>query len=274
MRGLVLFILAALPVAPAQAKLLPSYGYGRTAADAAPVLDLRGLLPPGPDAKLPVAPTMVASASPAAGPASSSLSATCYDVGREGVRTASGEVYRSAVLSASHPDMPLSSLAMVTDLGTGKEVIVRVNDRPASGAGVDLSPSAAQALGLAEGCRAEVAVRRLGVAPYAPASQPLPAAYVASVSQQAPVLTPEAGPPAPTQGGFQVQVGAYSQRANAEAARVQASSAGPASIEPALVGGVSLFRVRLGPWPSREEAEQARVAAEALGFAGAKLTTP
>jgi rare lipoprotein A len=76
------------------------------------------------------------------------------------------------------------------------------------------------------------------------------------------------------QSGYLVQVGAFAQRANAEAVREQAASAGPASIEPAIVGGVSLYRVRLGPWPLREEAEAARAAAEALGFAGAKITTP
>ncbi len=182
--------------------------------------------------------------------------------------------------------MPLSSLALVTNLRTGKEVIVRVNDRPTSGAAMELSAAAAVALGAGESCRVQVAVRRLGAAPYAAPSRPYQQATLTSapmpMAEAAALIAPDPAvqtPVAPVvtapvaSGGLLVQVGAYSQRANAEAARDQVGSAGPVSIEPALVGGVSLYRVRLGPWASQEEAERARMAAEALGFAGAKITT-
>lgn len=266
MRGLVLFVLAGLLAAQAHAKPLPAgYGYGRARGDPAPPLDLRGLLPPGPDGKPILPSTKSALAAPADNQASlTGLTAACYDPVREGGQTASGEPYSPVVLSAAHPDMPLSSLALFTNVRNGREVIVRVNDRPAPGAVIEVSPAAAEALGADEACHAVVAVRRLGAAPYA-------APGGRRYRQASPSLTPR---PLAAQNGYLVQVGAFAQRENAEAAREQAASAGPALIEPAIVGGVSLYRVRLGPWPSRQEAEAARDAAAALGFAGAKITTP
>jgi rare lipoprotein A len=294
--GLLFLIFVGAFAASAEAKQLPArYGYGRVAAPDAQVLDLRGLLPKGPDSGplLPPPAKAKASAQPAFSQSVNSNTpvATCYDVAREGQQTAAGEVYDPIALSASHPDMPLSSLALMTNLKTGKEVIVRVNDRPASGAAMDVSPAAAEALGAGDSCRVQVAIRRLGAAPYAapggrPYRQPATQANLTSLESPTgqPVITfvaPAPAAPAPiaasvayTAGGFLVQVGAYSQRANAEAARARAGSAGPASIETAVFGEVSLYRVRLGPWGSRQEAEQARIAAEALGFAGAKITTP
>src|SRR5438309_10930548 len=43
--------------------------------------------------------------------------------------TANGEVFHMASLTAAHPTLPLPSYARVTNLGNGKSVIVRVNDR-------------------------------------------------------------------------------------------------------------------------------------------------
>ncbi len=291
-RLLLLVFVGGLTVS-AEAKQLPArYGYGRVAGPDAQVLDLRGLLPKGPDsgpllpANAKSKPPVIAASSEAA-PAGVTT-ATCSDGSREGQQTAAGEVYTSTALSASLPDMPLSSLARDRNIGTGKEVIVRVNDRPSNGSAMDVSPAVAAALGAGDSCRVQVAVRRLGAAPYAaPVRQPATQATLTSLpTTQAsePVITfiaPASAAPAPVAtpvaykaGGYVVQVGAYSQRANADAARELAGSAGPVSIETAVFDGVSLYRVRLGPWASREEAEQARLAAEALGFAGAKITTP
>ena len=55
--------------------------------------------------------------------------ASWYGAAFHGRRTANGEVYDMASLSAAHPTMPLPSYARVTNLGNGYSVIVRVNDR-------------------------------------------------------------------------------------------------------------------------------------------------
>ena len=55
--------------------------------------------------------------------------ASWYGSAFHGRRTANGEVYDMASLSAAHPTMPLPSYARVTNLANGYSVIVRVNDR-------------------------------------------------------------------------------------------------------------------------------------------------
>ena len=74
--------------------------------------------------------------------------ASWYGAAFHGRRTANGEVYDMASLSAAHPTMPLPSYARVTNLGNGYSVIVRVNDRgPYHGGRVmDVSSRVADAL--------------------------------------------------------------------------------------------------------------------------------
>ena len=55
--------------------------------------------------------------------------ASWYGSAFHGRRTANGEVYDMASLSAAHPTMPLPSYARVTNLANGYSIIVRVNDR-------------------------------------------------------------------------------------------------------------------------------------------------
>ena len=76
--------------------------------------------------------------------------ASWYGRGHQGKRTASGEAFDEALLTAAHPSLPLGSRARVTNLGNGKSVIVRVNDRGpfVRGRVVDLSRAAARALGI------------------------------------------------------------------------------------------------------------------------------
>src|SRR5277367_2014050 len=54
--------------------------------------------------------------------------ASWYGPGFHGKYTASGEVYNQNELTAAHPTLPMPSLVRVTNLGTGKSLIVRIND--------------------------------------------------------------------------------------------------------------------------------------------------
>lgn len=67
-----------------------------------------------------------------------------------GQKTANGETYDMYGMSAAHPTLPIPSYARVTRAGTGKSVIVRVNDRGPfhSARIIDLSYVAAAKLGL------------------------------------------------------------------------------------------------------------------------------
>jgi rare lipoprotein A len=84
--------------------------------------------------------------------------AAWYDlVGR---RTSSGERLDTVTPTAAHRSLPLGSCAKVTDLDTGRSVIVKINDRgPYSRRFIiDLSPRAAQELGMRSSGVAAVAV--------------------------------------------------------------------------------------------------------------------
>ncbi|MCS3726779.1 septal ring lytic transglycosylase RlpA family protein [Bradyrhizobium betae] len=64
--------------------------------------------------------------------------------------TASGERFDKNELTAAHPTLPFGTKLRVTDVSSGRFVTVRVNDRGpfVRGRVVDISPSAAEALGM------------------------------------------------------------------------------------------------------------------------------
>jgi rare lipoprotein A len=66
-----------------------------------------------------------------------------------GRRAASGETAAPSGLTAAHRTLPFGTLVRVTNNATGRSVVVRINDRGPFVAGrvIDLTPTAAQALG-------------------------------------------------------------------------------------------------------------------------------
>jgi rare lipoprotein A len=84
-----------------------------------------------------------------------------------GRRTANGEIYDMDRLSAAHPTLPLPVYAQVTNLGNGRTIVVRVNDRGpyANDRIMDLSRRSADLLGFREKGTAQVRVQYLKRAP-------------------------------------------------------------------------------------------------------------
>ena len=80
-----------------------------------------------------------------------------------GRRTASGEKYDAHAMTCAHPSAPFGTRLRVTDLESGKRVVVRVTDRGPFRRGriVDLSLAAAKELGMLERGVARVRVERL-----------------------------------------------------------------------------------------------------------------
>jgi len=75
--------------------------------------------------------------------------ASWYGPGFAGHRTADGEIFDPNKLTAASPWLPFNTMLRVTDLETGRSVVVRINDRGPFGRGVlDLSAHAAQIVGL------------------------------------------------------------------------------------------------------------------------------
>jgi rare lipoprotein A len=66
-----------------------------------------------------------------------------------GERTANGEYAHAHALTAAHRTLPFGTTVKVTNLTTGKSVIVRINDRGPyiEGRIIDLTPAGAKAIG-------------------------------------------------------------------------------------------------------------------------------
>ncbi|HEV7233887.1 MAG TPA: septal ring lytic transglycosylase RlpA family protein [Sphingorhabdus sp.] len=67
-----------------------------------------------------------------------------------GSRTASGERFDPAGMTAAHRTLAFHSRVAVTNLSNGREVIVRINDRGPWGGGriIDISQAAAKQIGM------------------------------------------------------------------------------------------------------------------------------
>jgi rare lipoprotein A len=87
--------------------------------------------------------------------------ASWYGPNFYGHRTANGEIYTAADLTAAHRTLPLPVNVRVTNLDNGKSLVVRVNDRGpfAKGRIIDLSERAAELLGYKQKGTARVRVQ-------------------------------------------------------------------------------------------------------------------
>ena len=95
-----------------------------------------------------------------------------------GEKTSIGETYDMYAMTAAHPTLPLPSYAKVTNVATGKSVVVRVNDRGPflHSRVIDLSYAAADRIGIAQKGSGEVEVEAIIPAgtPALAAAAPLP----------------------------------------------------------------------------------------------------
>lgn len=154
--------------------------------------------------------------------------ASWYGAPFNGRRTSNGEVYDMYQLTAAHRTLPFNAVVRVTNLGNGKQVNVRINDRGPFVANrvIDLSYSAALAIGIVGPGTAEV---RLDVM---------------------------AGPD-PNVGFFAVQVGAFQVEENAEHLREHLGVRyTPVTIAEFDSGKGVYYRVRAGRLPSEAAAQE------------------
>ena len=92
--------------------------------------------------------------------------ASWYGEDFHGRRTANGEVYDMASISAAHPTLPIPSYVRVTNLGNQRSIIARVNDRGPyhQGRVIDVSVRTARLLGFYDQGTASVRVDYVGPA--------------------------------------------------------------------------------------------------------------
>lgn len=186
--------------------------------------------------------------------------ASWYGKQFHGRRTSSGETYDMYAMTAAHKTLPLPTYARVTNIGNGKSVILRINDRgPFHGNRIiDLSYTAASRLDILGAGTGLVEVRALQPGVDAMPDAPAPTGVAGS------------GP-----ASFYIQVGAFASRANAEALRNRFGTPGDflISVTEALVDGRTLFRVRIGPLDDVEIADNIVARLGALGIGEYSIVT-
>jgi len=201
--------------------------------------------------------------------------ASWYGKKFHGQNTSIGEVYDMYAMTAAHPTLPIPSYARVTNVATGKSIVVRVNDRgPFLHERImDLSYVAAYKLGYVNNGSAEVEVESIAFDPNAPvvaAVEPAPvkvepavAAPVVAVAPTIPVAT--AGAAA---GKVYLQLGAFKAKQGAQSFLAKMSVATADSGKTlALHEKSGLTRVHLGPYATAEEARKAAAQLQSkLGF--------
>jgi len=190
-----------------------------------------------------------------------------------GQKTSNGETYDMYAMTAAHPTLPLPSYARVTNVSTGRSVVVRVNDRGPflHDRIIDLSYAAANRIGTAAKGSGEVIVEAIipGQGTMV-AAAPLPP-VVASAPVRAVEAPQAAAVSTEASGGFSVQLGAFQNNVNAQnfLAHVQGQLA-TAQVEPKVREAGGLYRVYVGPYPDRDEARKvADRLTSAFGFATA-----
>lgn len=169
--------------------------------------------------------------------------ASWYGKRYHGKKTASGEIYDMYAMSAAHTLLALPSYARVTNVATGKAVVVRVNDRGPflEGRLIDLSYAAAHRIGLIGRGSGLVEVEAI-----------LPGEDYSATPAAA---TPGTSMPADASDGIYLQLGAFSVRENADAfLRKMQTELAWLSASMSIHGHDGYYRVRAGPYSSREQA--------------------
>ena len=182
-----------------------------------------------------------------------------------GQRTASGEIYDMYKMTAAHPTLPLPSYARVTNIKNGKQVIVRVNDRGPFLASriIDLSYTAAYKLGYVNDGSAELQVERLLPDEIARMTAQDGAQQTANILAEDDAISRLSANTNTTKigqegSGFYLQLGAYAQAQNAQAALESLKTTWPAELPlPSVIQNQGIYRLHSGPFTSRDDATKA-----------------
>lgn len=207
--------------------------------------------------------------------------ASWYGPDFNGGRTADGEWYDMHAMSAAHPTLPLPTLVRVTNLGNGRQVVVRVNDRGpfVKNRLIDLSYAAAEELGFANKGTARVRVQALAglkdeplhtrsrhLAPAVTPTPPLPPP-AAPVPPPAPHLAAGKVIPSHPSGALYVQLGAFASINNANRlSHALADEYRDIAVYSAGNGTARLYKVRIGPFENVHQIEKTVMSLQSLGI--------
>ena len=225
--------------------------------------------------------------------------------------TANGEAYDPAAMAGAHQTLQLPAIARVTNLETGRQALIRLNDRGPANPGriLALTPRAADLLGLPQSGAAQVRVQVESIPSQALQDQLGGAEPGVIASPLATVSTEDLPPPPGVAQSRRARVAAATpQAATAEAPQVQVPSrlaetvaqvppqpgalwiaaghfgqaalanivkaklyALPAEVDRVPGTRPPEFRVRAGPFPTAAAADAALDRARAAGVTDAKI---
>ncbi|MFO7713324.1 septal ring lytic transglycosylase RlpA family protein [Desulfosarcina sp.] len=166
--------------------------------------------------------------------------ASWYGQKFHGRKTSSGEIYDMYAMTAAHKTLPLGTWVQVRGLDNGKQVVVRINDRGpfVHGRIIDLSYTAAQQMDMVGAGTARVEVVALG-------------------ERRQTTTGPTFVPVDYYSGAFTFQVGAFSNRDNAERLRAKLDTTfANAHVTAYDRGDAVFYRVRVGRCNDLESAEK------------------
>ena len=217
--------------------------------------------------------------------------ASWYGKKFHGQKTSIGEPYDMFAMTAAHTTLALPSYVRVTNVQTGKSVVVRVTDRGPFHADrvIDLSYTAAYKLGLINGGSGQVEVEAIipgepltttyaqVTAPTRPAAAEVDEIEALARRMALEERTVQIVPPVAVDResalakGVYLQLGAFANADNAESLKIHLAReldwlSEPIRIQP----GGGIHRLQLGPYASRADAE--RVAERISGTLGARPT--
>jgi rare lipoprotein A len=181
--------------------------------------------------------------------------ASSYGRDFHGRKTSSGEPFDMNAMTAAHKTLPLGVYVKVRHKRTGREIIVRINDRGpfVSERIIDLSEGAARRLEMIQEGVAAVRITALGY----------------KVDQTSGGEAEYRAPVSYDNGSFALQVAALKNRANAyRYADELRRKYGSAGVQEAIVEGNMFYRVRLGNYSSLRAAQSAQESFERRGFPG------
>lgn len=212
--------------------------------------------------------------------------ASWYGPGFHGRQTANGEQYDKRAFTAAHRTLQLPAIIRVTNIGNGRSVVLRVNDRGPyhDGRILDVSEAGAEALDFKHLGTALVRVEVLDRPSRRVAGMAGRNASVAELeSVRAEAAATEGGVALASQGQsnsrtgapaqeIYVQAASFSSVANARAFLREAAQIGNAEIVPAFVSDRRIYRVKLGPFASINAAERTIPKLARIGAPSAHVT--
>lgn len=208
--------------------------------------------------------------------------ASWYGSKFHGRKTANGDVFNMNGLTAAHTTLPMPSHVRVTNMENGRWLILKINDRgPFVGDRlIDVSRRAAQLLGFEKkgvtrvrvqavnGPRGELPVQTIAK------KSPLPRQVIVARTEDA-AVPPTLSNRQQSEAGknIYVQIGAYSDKNNAEKIVDAVDHISDTKIDRVDINGQNLYRVRIGPHPTVELAEIILGRILSLGHNTARIIT-